>query len=89
MNLVAKEYVACRQDLHGSLVLSEFAGAADELKQSFLINPYDIDGLKQTLLTAMRTEPDDLARRMRAMRRRVSQYDVNRWAREFLTALEE
>jgi trehalose 6-phosphate synthase len=89
MNLVAKEYVACRQDLHGSLVLSEFAGAADELKQSFLINPYDIDGLKQTLLTAMRAEPDDLARRMRAMRRRVSQYDVNRWAREFLTALEE
>jgi trehalose 6-phosphate synthase len=89
MNLVAKEYVASRQDLHGALVLSEFAGAADELKQSFLVNPYDIDGLKRTLLTAMGTEPDELARRMRAMRRRVSQYDVNRWAREFLTALGE
>ena len=44
MNLVAKEYVACRHDLRGALVLSEFAGAADELRQAFLVNPYDVEG---------------------------------------------
>ncbi|RAY16643.1 trehalose-6-phosphate synthase [Actinomadura craniellae] len=88
MNLVAKEYVACRADLHGSLVLSEFAGAADELRRAFQVNPYDIDGLKQTLLTALRAEPAEQARRMRSMRRRVIEHDVDRWAREFLEALE-
>ena len=46
MNLVAKEYVACRYDDTGALVLSEFAGAADELRQAFLVNPYDINGMK-------------------------------------------
>ena len=46
MNLVAKEYVACRFDDDGALVLSEFAGAADELRQAYLINPYDINGMK-------------------------------------------
>ena len=52
MNLVAKEYVACRDDEDGALVLSEFAGAADELKQAFLVNPYDIDGMKSAILQA-------------------------------------
>ncbi|RAY16086.1 trehalose-6-phosphate synthase [Actinomadura craniellae] len=88
MNLVAKEYVACRADLGGALVLSEFAGAADELRQAYLVNPYDIDGLKRSLLAAIRAEPEDVARRMRAMRRRVTQHDVDRWAQDFLTALE-
>ena len=46
MNLVAKEYVACRYDDQGALVLSEFAGAADELRQAFMVNPYDINGMK-------------------------------------------
>ena len=49
MNLVAKEYVAARTDLRGALVLSEFAGAADEMDSAFLVNPHDIDGLKRTL----------------------------------------
>ncbi|MEU7000573.1 trehalose-6-phosphate synthase [Nonomuraea sp. NPDC046570] len=88
MNLVAKEYVSCHHDLRGSLVLSEFAGAADELRASWLVNPYDVEGLKRTMLTAMRATPHDIARRMRTMRRRVSTYDVDRWASEFLTALE-
>ncbi|GAA2735941.1 trehalose-6-phosphate synthase [Actinocorallia aurantiaca] len=87
MNLVAKEYVACRKDLQGALVLSEFAGAAAELRRAFLVNPYDVDGLKRTLLAAIRAEPADLQRRMRAMRRRVADYDVGRWAENFLTAL--
>ncbi|SEG80566.1 trehalose 6-phosphate synthase [Thermomonospora echinospora] len=89
MNLVAKEYVACRADHRGSLVLSEFAGAADELKRAYLVNPYDINGLKSTLLEALRAEPAEQARRMRPMRRRVIEHDVDRWAREFLSALEE
>jgi trehalose 6-phosphate synthase len=88
MNLVAKEYVACREDLRGALVLSEFAGAADELTRAFRVNPYDIDGLKETLLAALHAGPAEQARRMRSMRRRVIEHDVDWWAREFLTALE-
>jgi len=88
MNLVAKEYVACRADHRGALVLSEFAGAADELKRAYLVNPYDINGLKATMLQALRAEPAEQSRRMRQMRRRVIEHDVDRWAREFLTALE-
>ena len=88
MNLVAKEYVACREDHSGALVLSEFAGAAGELRRAFLVNPYDIDGLKQGLLAAMRAGPGELARRMRSMRRRVIEHDVDLWARDFLAALE-
>jgi trehalose 6-phosphate synthase len=88
MNLVAKEYVACRADLRGSLVLSEFAGAADELKRAFLVNPYDIDGMKQTLMQAMQAGPVDQNRRMRALRKRVIDHDVDRWAQGFLQALE-
>ncbi|MGI8614073.1 MAG: alpha,alpha-trehalose-phosphate synthase (UDP-forming) [Nocardioidaceae bacterium] len=87
MNLVAKEYVACRYDGGGALVLSEFAGAAAELKQAFSVNPYDINGLKATMLTAIRSDPRDLRRRMLAMRRQVSDHDIAYWARSFLTEL--
>jgi trehalose 6-phosphate synthase len=89
MNLVAKEYVACRDDEDGALVLSEFAGAADELKQAFMVNPYDIDGMKETILRAMRARPRDLSRRMRAMRRTVEEHDVASWAAGFMRRLEE
>ncbi|MEV7966293.1 trehalose-6-phosphate synthase [Sphaerisporangium sp. NPDC088356] len=88
MNLVAKEYVACRHDLRGALVLSEFAGAADELKHAFLVNPWDVEGLKRQMVAAMRATPHELSRRMRSMRRRVATYDVDRWAGDFLAALE-
>jgi trehalose 6-phosphate synthase len=88
MNLVAKEYVACRDDLRGALVLSEFAGAADELKRAFRVNPYDIDGLKEAMLAALRSSPAEQGRRMRSMRKRVIEHDVDRWAQDFLTALE-
>ena len=50
MNLVAKEYVTCRHDLGGALVLSEFTGAWHELHQAFVCNPHDIEGLKQTIM---------------------------------------
>jgi trehalose 6-phosphate synthase len=89
MNLVAKEYVACRYDDRGALVLSEFAGAADELRQAYMVNPYDINGMKQTIVTAMEAEPRELARRMKAMRRTVAEHDVKDWAKRFLAVLAE
>ncbi len=87
MNLVAKEYVACRHDDGGVLVLSEFAGAAIELKDAVLVNPHDTDGVKDALHTALTMDPAEARRRMRAMRRQVLTHDVDRWARSFLDAL--
>ncbi|UIN31956.1 alpha,alpha-trehalose-phosphate synthase (UDP-forming) [Microbacterium binotii] len=87
MNLVAKEYVASRIDNRGALVLSEFAGAADELGSSLLVNPHDIQGLKDTIVRAIEMTPGEQGRRMRALRRRVREHDVEDWSREFLAAL--
>ncbi len=84
MNLVAKEYVACRYDEDGALVLSEFAGAADELRQAYLVNPYDINGMKAQMLEAYLADDKELTRRMRAMRKTVAENDVTNWARNFL-----
>lgn len=88
MNLVAKEYVACDFELRGRLVLSEFAGAADELRTAFLVNPYDIEGTKAAILEAVRASSGEAARRMRTLRRRVIEFDVHRWANTFLAALD-
>lgn len=88
MNLVAKEYVAARTDLRGALVLSEFAGAADELGDgAFLVNPHDIDGLKRTMLAAMRVDAIEAEQRMKLLRDHVKSHDVNQWARDFLDTL--
>ena len=87
MNLVAKEYVASQYDDAGALVLSEFAGAAAELRQAWLINPYDINGMKSALLEAYQAEPKELARRMKAMRKTVMEHDVAEWAGSFLAEL--
>jgi trehalose 6-phosphate synthase len=70
-------------------VLSEFAGAADELRQAYMVNPYDINGMKAALVTAMNAQPRELARRMKAMRKTVLEHDVKRWARTFLAVLDE
>ena len=87
MNLVAKEYVACRYDDDGALVLSEFAGAAHELRQAYLINPYDINGMKAALMEAYHAPAKETTRRMRAMRKQVVDNDVSAWATSFLSAL--
>src|SRR4051794_36021443 len=89
MNLVAKEYVACRFENDGALVLSEFAGAADELRQAWLVNPYDINGMKSALLEAYRADEKELTRRMRALRKTVSSNDVAAWGASFMEALAE
>jgi trehalose 6-phosphate synthase len=88
MNLVAKEYVAARSDLGGALVLSEFAGAAAELRQAFLVNPHDIAGVKSQLVRALRIEPAEAAKRMRAMRRHLAKNDLEHWANSFFDALQ-
>ena len=87
MNLVAKEYVACRENDTGALVLSEFTGAADELSGAFLVNPHDIEGMKDAIVRAATVPSAEARRRMRAMRRRVREFDVSHWAASFLGAL--
>ncbi len=87
MNLVAKEYVACRYEDDGALVLSEFAGAAAELRQAYRVNPYDINGMKAALLEAMQADPKEESRRMKAMRKHLIDHDIDRWASAFLDDL--
>jgi trehalose 6-phosphate synthase len=87
MNLVAKEYVACRYDGDGALVLSEFAGASEELRQAYLVNPYDINGMKAQMLAACTADEKERTRRMRAMRKTVAEHDVTAWAKSFLDEL--
>jgi trehalose 6-phosphate synthase len=87
MNLVAKEYVACRFDEDGVLILSEFAGASDELRRALLINPHDIDGLKETIVRAASMPKRERMARMRAMRRKVMVNDVAKWSSVFLHEL--
>ncbi|MFC4829976.1 bifunctional alpha,alpha-trehalose-phosphate synthase (UDP-forming)/trehalose-phosphatase [Agromyces aurantiacus] len=87
MNLVAKEYVASRYDDDGVLLLSEFTGASDELRQAILVNPHDIEGLKDAMVEAARMPKRERARRMRALRKRVRENDVANWSATFLETL--
>jgi trehalose-6-phosphate synthase len=89
MNLVAKEYVACRVgEPPGVLVLSEFAGAAHELRAAVLVNPYDLDGLQDVIVRALELPPAEIRRRMRSLHRVVSTNTVYTWSNRFLTLLE-
>jgi len=87
MNLVAKEYVAARTTDDGVLVLSEFTGAADELSGAVLVNPHDIEGLKDAMEYAAHLPVRDARRRMRRLRRRVLDDDVAKWSAAFLGTL--
>ena len=89
MNLVAKEYVASRLDNTGALILSEFAGAAEELKAALIVNPYDIDGVVDTIAEAASMTLAQQASRMRRLRRVVRSGDVFDWARLCLDVLED
>ncbi len=88
MNLVAKEYVATRTDGTGVLVLSEFAGAAEQLDEAFIVNPYDLDQMAAVLEQAVSLSPDEQRTRMAALRRSVSRFDVHWWASECLASLD-
>ncbi len=84
MNLVAKEYAACQIDEKGTLILSEFAGAAEELEGSILVNPYDIDSFADTIKDALVMPAKDKAARMSVLRRQVREHDIYRWIADIL-----
>ncbi len=84
MNLVAKEFVAARDDEHGVLVLSQFTGAARELTEALIVNPYDLEEASAALATALAMSPEEQCDRMRAMRAFLSEFNVYRWAGRML-----
>jgi trehalose 6-phosphate synthase len=84
MNLVAKEFVAAREDERGVLLLSQFTGAAAELTEALIVNPYDLDEVGAAMAAALRMLPDEQQARMRAMRRFVAEFNVYRWAGRML-----
>jgi len=83
MNLVAKEYVASRHDESGVLVLSEFAGAAHQLSDAIMVNPYDVDGLKSAIAEAVKMPAEEQRRRLKSLREVVASTDVNQWLANF------
>jgi trehalose 6-phosphate synthase/phosphatase len=87
MNLVAKEFAASRFDEGGVLILSEFAGAADELTDAILVNPYDVDGTADAIHRALTMDESERQRRMRALRKQVLKYDVHAWVASVLGML--
>lgn len=89
MNLVAKEFVASKIDDDGMLVLSEFAGAAAEMGEALLHNPWDIEGTASKLEQAIDCAPEERCERMRMLRRRVAKNDIHRWVNRYLSALDE
>lgn len=84
MNLIAKEYIAARTDQTGVLILSEMAGAAKELGEAIIINPYNVEEIALALKTALEIPPDEQKRRISLMQKRLQRYDVVRWADEFI-----
>jgi trehalose 6-phosphate synthase len=84
MNLVAKEFVAARDDERGVLILSQFTGAARDLTESLIVNPYDLKRASDALATALHMPADEQQERMRSMRRLVSEFNVYRWAGRML-----
>ena len=87
MNLVAKEYVAARQDEEGALILSQFTGASRELRDAFIVNPYDTDQLSQAIRLALEMDSVERRARMRRMRQVVETYNVYRWAGNLIEEL--
>ncbi len=88
MNLVAKEFVAARNDEDGVLILSEFAGASSELAEALMVNPFDIEGTADACHRALTMPRDERRSRMQAMRTRVFSHDVHHWSKSFLDALD-
>lgn len=84
MNLVAKEFVAARTDLRGVLVLSEFTGAARELTEALIVNPYDLEASSEALAAALRMPVEEQQDRMRSMRSMLAQFNIYRWAGKML-----
>ncbi len=92
MNLVAKEFVACKKDhpgtRPGAIVLSEFAGAAEEMSHALLVNPYDVCGVAETIAEAIALPSSEKLQRTEAMRARLDRHDARHWAARFLSDLD-
>jgi trehalose-6-phosphate synthase len=87
MNLVAKEFLAARRDERGVLILSQFTGAARELRDALLVNPYDIDQTAEAIRVALEMEPEEKQLRTRHMRKIIREQNIYRWAGNLITEL--
>jgi trehalose 6-phosphate synthase len=89
MNLVAKEFVASRDDQDGALILSQFTGASRELRDAIIVNPYDTEQIGEAIRMALEMSPHERQARMQRMRRTVRENNVYRWAGNLITELSE
>jgi trehalose 6-phosphate synthase len=89
MNLVAKEFVASRDDEQGALVLSGFTGASRELRDALIVNPYDTEALADAIRTALDMDPAERTARMQRMRRVIKEHNIYRWAANLIAELAE
>jgi trehalose-6-phosphate synthase len=87
MNLVAKEYVAARQDERGVLILSRFTGAARELRDAIIVNPYDIKSTGEAIAMALQMDVSEMVERMRHMRTSVKEHNIYWWAASLIGTL--
>jgi len=87
MNLVAKEFLAARQDENAVLILSQFTGAARELRDALLVNPYDTDQMAEAIRIALEMEPEEKQLRMQRMRKIIRENNIYRWAGTLITEL--
>jgi trehalose 6-phosphate synthase len=85
MNLVAKEFVASQVDRQGVLICSEFAGAAEQLDNALLINPYDIEGVADTLKQAIEMPGEERSRRMARLQDDVAEHNIYKWLVDIFT----
>ncbi|WP_010521986.1 bifunctional alpha,alpha-trehalose-phosphate synthase (UDP-forming)/trehalose-phosphatase [Aquimarina agarivorans] len=89
MNLVAKEYIACREDKTGVLILSEMTGASKEMSETLLINPNNFEEVSDTLKMALEMPKEEQIERNKGLQKRLKRYNVERWASDFIESLEE
>jgi trehalose 6-phosphate synthase len=89
MNLVAKEFIASREDNRGALILSSFTGAAQELRDALLVNPYDVDQLARSIRQALEMNEEQQGETMSRMRKIVLENNVYRWAANLISDLSE
>ena len=87
MNLVAKEFIASRKDLRGTLILSEMTGAAEELTEALMINPTDIDEIAGQIKVALEMDDEEQEKRIASMQQKIRKYDVTDWAADFFYQL--
>jgi trehalose 6-phosphate synthase len=89
MNLVAKEFVAAREDEEGVLILSRFTGASGELRDALGVNPYDVEQLAEAMRFALEMDPQEKKARMRRMRQGIREFNIYRWAADLIKELAE